>query len=87
MMRTPKTFTDETCILEVGDHPFVEHRSCVHYSTAQRFQVAAIMKRASDGHCDLRTDMSKKLLARVRLGLRESAFTINAVRDYCAGRW
>ncbi len=87
MVRTPKTFTDETCILNVGDHPFIEHKSSVHYSTAQRFRVAAILKRAKDGHCDLREDMPRKLLARVRSGLRESVYTVNAVRDYCVGHW
>lgn len=87
MVRTPKTFTDETVLLEVGDHPFIERRSCVHFSSAQRFRVSAILKRASDGHCELRSDMTKRMLARVRAGLRSSPFTVNAIRDYCVGRW
>lgn len=87
MVRTPKIFTDETVLLEVGDHPFIEHKSCVHFSSAQRFRVDAILMRAADGHCELRADMTKKLLARVRAGLLASPFTVYAVRDYCIRRW
>jgi hypothetical protein len=87
MVRTRKRFTDDTVILNVGDHPFVKHESCVHYSDAQRFSVAAIMQRAAEGHCELRADMTSALLARVRQGLRDSPFTVYAIKDYCAGRW
>ncbi len=87
MVRTSKTFTDETVLLEKGDHPFIVHRSCVHFSSAQRFRVDSIMRRAADGHCDLRADMSAQLLTRVRNGLRASPFTVHAIRDYCIERW
>lgn len=23
---------DSTCVLDVGDHPFIKHKSCVHYA-------------------------------------------------------
>lgn len=87
MVRTPKRFTDETTILEVGDHPFIVHRSCVHFSSAARFTVASIMKMTVAGHCELRADMSTPLLARVRSGFRSSPFTVYAHKNYCANRW
>ena len=32
---TARANCDTTCLLNVGDHPFIAHRSCVHYARAQ----------------------------------------------------
>lgn len=87
MVRTPKAFTDETLLLDPGDHPFVRHRSCVQYSTAVVRRVGAITAQATAGRCTLREDMTRELLARARAGLRDSPFTVNAVKKYCEKKW
>lgn len=85
MVRTAKDFTDDTVVLDEGDHPFVRHPSSVHYSTADLFEVRALLAAIEKGHCHLREDMSRKLLTKVRRGLIESPFTRNRLRLLCEG--
>ena len=35
---------DATCILDVGDHPFIRHPSCVHYATMSQRSEAHLLK-------------------------------------------
>ena len=83
MLRTVARFTDPTVVLGPGDHPFIRHDSAVHYSTARWFSVWAVMAAVKVGTCHLKEDMTDKLLRRVRKGLIESPFTVNALRDQC----
>jgi hypothetical protein len=87
MVRTRRSFTDDTVILNVGDHPFLRHASAVQYSTAAYFTIDALMRAMKQGDCHLLEDMNAALLARVRNGLLRSAFTVNAIRDYCRPRF
>ena len=83
MLRSVARFTDSTLILRPGDHPFVRPDSAVHYSTARWLNVSAILRAVRDGRCHLKEDMTDELLRRVRSGLLESPFTVNALRDRC----
>src|SRR5437867_1530140 len=87
MLRTVAGFTDDTLVLQPGDHPFVKHPTSVHYSTARRFRVSAILEAMQGGRCHLREDASPDLLQRARAGLIGSPFTVNAIRDYCHSRF
>lgn len=83
MVRSVTRFTDSTVVLKDGDHPFIRHNSSVHYSTAKFFKKSSIIAKMKKGKCHLKEDMSCKLLKRVRKGLLDSPFTVNAIRDYC----
>ena len=83
MVRTLRSFTDKTVILDVGDHPFIRRPSSVQYSSAEFFRINAIQHSILRRHCYLREDMSPDLLQQVRQGLFNSHFTVNAIRDYC----
>jgi len=87
MLRTVKEYTDKTIILEPGDHPFIKHSSSIHYSSARFFEAEAISHALRKGHCRLQEDMSSDLLRRAREGLLKSPFTVNAIKDYCRGRF
>lgn len=87
MVRTVTSFTDATLVLDVGDHPFIKHKSSVHYSTARLFRVDAIHRAIQRTQCHLQPDMSEQLMERVRQGLLDSPFTIKAVREYCRKRF
>jgi hypothetical protein len=87
MMVSRKRHTDDTVILNVGDHPFIRHESAIQYSTATRFQLHKLLRDVGTGRCHLRESMSPALLERVRAGLLESPFTVHAIRDYCAPRF
>jgi hypothetical protein len=83
MLRTARSFTDDTTVLEPGDHPFIRHKSVVQYSTARFFNVGRIDMALGQGRCRLLPDMSAELLRRVREGLLRSPYTVHAIRDYC----
>ena len=87
MLRTARHYTDTTVVLMVGDHPFVRHESSVHYSSARYFTVSALEHAHRLGRCSLQADMSRALLANARDGLLRSPFTVNAVREFCRGRF
>ena len=83
MLRTATEFTDDTVVLQPGDHPFVRHATAVHYSTAGLFQVDKLLDAMQRGECRLRQDMNETLLDEVRDGLLRSPFTIHRIRDLC----
>ena len=85
MLRTAKSFTDDTVVLHPGDHPFIRHPTAVQYSTAECFRVKRLIKAIQQGQCHLKEDMSEELLDRVRDGLLRSPFTVNRVRSLCEG--
>ena len=87
MLRTQKTYTDPTVVLNVGDHDFVKHPSSVHYSTARWFRVEAMSRALSNGTAHLLDDMSAGLLKRVRKGLIDSPYTVNEIKEYCRSRF
>lgn len=87
MLRTETSFTDPTLVLDVGDHPFVHHRSSVHYSTAQWYSLGRIQALIRSGQCTLREDMSADLLERVQSALLTSPFTVEAVKRHCQELW
>ncbi|MBM3321440.1 MAG: hypothetical protein FJY73_12260 [Candidatus Eisenbacteria bacterium] len=87
MLQTATRFTDETVVLQPGEHSFVRHASSVHYSTAKYFSVPAISRALRTGECHLREDVSESLLEKLRAGLLDSPFTVNAIKEYCRGRF
>lgn len=87
MLRTPKPYTDPTLLLDIGDHPFIRHRSCVHFPSAQRLSVSEILVALKIGRCHLKEDMSRDLLARVRTGFLTSPRTVRALADSCRKQW
>lgn len=41
---TAKRKHDKTCTLDVGDHPFIKHKSCVHYAAMGQRSEAHLLK-------------------------------------------
>jgi hypothetical protein len=87
MVQTKAMFTDPTLILTKGDHPFIQHDSSVHYSTARRFRVSAILGELRSGRSHLRADLSSKLLRKAQGALLSSPFTTIALKNYCKALW
>jgi hypothetical protein len=84
MLRTVTRFTDPILVLTPGEHPFIRHDSAVHYSMARWLPVPSLLAAMKDGKCHLKEDMTHDLLRRVRQGLLQSPFTVNALREECA---
>lgn len=87
MLRTVRSYTDPTVILQPGDHPFVSHPSAVHYSSACWFPLHRLARAIAVGECHLKADMSPALLRRVRDGLLASPFTVEVLKQFCRERF
>ena len=65
---------DRTCILNVGDHPFIKHESFVYYGEAREVEVADLVAMSSQG------PVSSDLFQRVRSGFRNSRHVRNKMK-------
>lgn len=63
---------DETCILNVGDHPFIRHKSVVEYSEAIEPKLTQIEKLLETGYSNTPASASDDLLERMQDGARKS---------------
>jgi len=57
---------DQTCILEVGDHPFITHKTTIAYSSAVVWTRDAFSQALADGDILLQEPIDDSLLARIR---------------------
>ncbi len=64
--------SDTTCTLEVGDHPFIKHKSCVHYDKVQQRAESQLLRRCNN---KLQEPLSKEVLKRVLDGVLDSPNT------------
>lgn len=77
---TARTFVDPACVLDIGDHPFIEHRSFVLYEKAQRWTKAFVQQ--------LRPmePLTAVVLARVVAGAAASRFLTIEHYDFLAAQ-
>lgn len=66
---------DATCILEAGCHPFVKQESFIVYRSARIEPLAHVARLVKQGFFKPHPAVDAALLARIRTGLRSSAFT------------
>ena len=69
---TWKDYHDQTCILDVGDHPFVRHRSCLNYAEARLAEASQLRKLTDAGHLSPHRSLDPDLLERISRGALES---------------
>ena len=63
---------DQACFLDVGDHPYVSHRSCVAYFGAKRVSVSAMEALVSSGAVVPHSAVTATVLQRIRMGVLDS---------------
>lgn len=88
---TRRIHTDDTLILQRGDHPFIKQESVVHYEDARYMnmvQVEALL----DGHSELfvaerMASCTHVLLDRIKDGLLRSRRTPTGIKDACKRLW
>lgn len=71
----PNAFFDPTCVIEVGEHPFITKQSFVAYRHIQERSASKIEKCLEQGEFVLKPDCSKQLLQRILEGIDRSNFT------------
>lgn len=65
-------FSDTSCILNVGDHPFIKHESCAAYDYGQCVSLKAISAEIDAGKIKLQGKIGHEVLVRFQVGLVKS---------------
>lgn len=63
---------EETCVLRPGDHLFIKHDSCIHFSAAKSATAKQLETLEARGLIHRRPSVSPALLARIRAGAQIS---------------
>lgn len=71
---------DDSCHLDVGDHPFVSRRSCVYYRGAFLADAEYLGKAFDEATFPVRKPLSAEVLLRVQEGAFQSRFTSKEVK-------
>ena len=72
---------DATCILDAGDHQFIDHESCVHYARAEVRHVEQLLRRGE--LCEpLVADVLEKVCAGVFKSPHSRPFIKKFYNDY-----
>jgi len=77
---TKRLGSDETCVLQIGDHPFIRHDSVVLYEKAQTADADDLEGAMVELHLEARTPLPPAVLARVQSGALSSVFTPRGVK-------
>jgi hypothetical protein len=59
---------EKVCLLDVGDHPFVKHKTCIAYDFEGR-PLKTLIALRDQGHLSMGQPVSDELLERIRLGV------------------
>lgn len=65
-------FSDKSCVLSVGDHPFIRHESCAAYDHARCISIAAFRSEVKSGRIIQQPSASTDVLGRLQVGLVKS---------------
>ena len=82
-MTTWKDYIDPACILDVGDHPFIRHRTCVNYRDAKIVPLAKLFALKDAGMLELVKPLSAALLKRIRDAVNDSWMELGPVEILC----
>lgn len=63
---------DKTCLLNVGDHPFIKHESYVYYRKADIFGASSIARSVADGTFSTHAPFDDPVFDRVLAGFTAS---------------
>ena len=64
--------SDESCVLNVGDHPFIKHPSCAAYDFVRAIPTAGVESDIASGEIVLQAPLSDDVLRRLQIGFINS---------------
>jgi hypothetical protein len=90
-LTTQRSYSDTTCILKPGDHPFVKHDSVINFLDAREMPIdlveQALQRKTSQFVCERHEPCSTALLARIQKGLIDSKQTPKGIKAACKKLW
>ncbi len=78
---TKRRFTDTSCELGVGDHPFIQHDSCISYVHAEVIAIAVIEAKLASGDLRLREEFTPSVINRIWEGAERTRNLTNRCTD------
>ena len=76
-----RDYTEQTCILTPGDHPFVKHEAAVYYRVIRRDPKGRLDSLCRSGELDMQAPMPPDVLARIRGGMLQSPMVSQELHD------
>lgn len=86
-LSTMKPHSDRTVLIQVGEHPFIQHDTCAVYSDLRKTTAAKLQQIEALRQLARRDKASPALLEKLRNGLFASARTPNAMREMAQGQF
>lgn len=74
-------YTEQTCILNPGDHPFIKHGTAVYYRAVQTYSIGRIRNIIASDDVDSLAPMEPDVLARIRGGALQSPTVSQEICD------
>lgn len=78
---TLEPYKDQTCVIHPGEHPFVQHPTCVMYSDTRRITREKLETAFATRAAVPQEPVSPALLTRLRAGLFASRYSPHAMID------
>lgn len=63
---------DESCILDIGDHSFIKHKSYIAYRYAKELNYVKLLDERFKGHIIFKEDISEEVLIKIQKGAKKS---------------
>ena len=79
-------YSDSTCILDIGDHEFIKHKSFVLYIKAQIRNADELQADIDERVIIPQKDILQYFLLKIRKGVLDSKETPKNIKDYCKSR-
>lgn len=79
LMHDPRN--DRSCMIRAGEHPFVQHDTCVYYFGARTCSVSHLQWRHGRRELWMEEPVSRELLEKIRRGAAESDHILPAHYD------
>lgn len=86
-LSTMKPHSDQTVLIQVGEHPFIQHDTCAVYSDVRKTTAEKLQQIEVSRQLARRDRASPQLLEKLRKGLFASVRTPNAMREIAGSQF
>ncbi len=71
-MTTYEDYKEDVCLLDVGDHPSIRHKTCIAYNEARMTTLETLNTLIGGGYLSMQPPVSEAVLWRIRAGVSKS---------------
>ncbi len=71
-LTTYEPYKEDVCLLDVGDHPRISHKTCVAYNKARMIALDTLNTLKANGALSTQEAVSAEILKRIRDGFSKS---------------